>query len=217
MGGRPSGGATGFVSQLDPAIREGKAPAMIAILVNGMVDAFYNDSADGKLPVESVIVKELIPHVDATYRTLAKRESRAVEGYSMGGYGAAHLAFKYPELFGIVGIMAGALIEPRAQVMPGLFEKMFGGDQARVEANDPFTLVRKNADAIRGRTAIRIAVGDQDQLRIRDALFHDLLTKLKIEHEWELVPGVGHNGVLFYKTLGASAFGYYRKALGGKQ
>ncbi len=37
---------------------------MIAVLVNGMVDSFYNDSPDGKLPVESVIIKELIPHID---------------------------------------------------------------------------------------------------------------------------------------------------------
>ena len=38
-------------------------------------------------------MKELMPHIDETYRTLAKRESRALEGYSMGGYCAAHLAF----------------------------------------------------------------------------------------------------------------------------
>ena len=54
-----------------------------------------------------MIVKELTPHVDATYRTIARREDRAVEGFSMGGYGAAHLGFKYPEVFGIVGIMSG--------------------------------------------------------------------------------------------------------------
>jgi hypothetical protein len=35
---------------------------MIAILVNGMVESFYCDCPDGKWPVESVIVKELVPH-----------------------------------------------------------------------------------------------------------------------------------------------------------
>ena len=190
LNGDQRGGAA-FVEQLDAAIRAGKAPAMIAVLVNGMRDSFYCDSKDGKWPIESVIVKELIPHIDKTYRTITRSEMRAVEGYSMGGYGAAHLGFKYPDLFGIVGVMAGALIQPREEVQPAVFQKMFGGDKDYVKANDPFELVRKNADAIRGRTAIRIAVGDQDWLRVRAKALHELLGELKIEHEFEQVPGAG--------------------------
>ncbi|MBI3208055.1 MAG: esterase family protein [Candidatus Solibacter usitatus] len=212
LGGNQRSGAK-FVQQLDAAIRGGTSPAMIAVLVNGMKDAFYNDSKDGKWPIESVIIQELIPHIDRTYRTVARRESRAVEGYSMGGYGAAHLGFKYPQLFGIVGIMAGALIEPRAEVQPAIFEKMFSKDKAHVDANNPFALVRQNANAVRGRTAIRIAVGDEDNLKIRCKAFHDLLMDLNIEHEYELVPGVAHNNVQFYTKLGEQAFAYYRKAL----
>jgi endo-1,4-beta-xylanase len=204
-----------FVEQLDAAIRAGKAPGMIVVLVNGMRDGFYCDSKDGKWPIESVIIKELIPHIDATYRTITRREMRAVEGYSMGGYGAAHLGFKYPDVFGIVGVMAGALIQPRETVQPGIFQKMFGGDPEYVKANDPFELARKNAGAIRGRTTVRIAVGDQDKLQVRDRAFHELLGELKIEHEFELVPGVAHSGALFYKTLGAGSFAYYQKALSG--
>jgi hypothetical protein len=69
---------------------------------------------------------------------------------------------------------------------------------------------------IRGKTFIRVAVGDQDNLQVRDKAFHELLTELKIEHEWELVPGIPHNGALFYGKLGDRAFGYYQKALNGK-
>ena len=138
---------------------------------------------------------------------------RAVEGYSMGGYGAAHLGFKYPETFSDSSASwPGALITPSATVQAGVFDKMFGSDPDYVEANNPFELVRKNADAIRGRTAVRVAVGDQDGLQVRDKAFHELLTELKIEHEYELVPGVAHNGTLFYKTLGAGAFAWYQKA-----
>jgi enterochelin esterase-like enzyme len=205
-----------FVEQLAAATRAGKAPAMIVVLVNGMRDSFYCDSKDGKWPIESVIVKELIPHIDQTYRTIARREMRAVEGYSMGGYGAAHLGFKYPELFGVVGIMAGALVTPSDTVVPAVFAKMFGSDPAYVQANNPFELVRKNAEAIRGRTTVRVAVGDQDNLQVRDRAFHDLLGELKIEHEFEMVPGVAHNGALFYKTLGAGALAYYQKAIGAR-
>jgi endo-1,4-beta-xylanase len=214
LGGSQRGGAR-FTTQLDGAIRNGRAPAMIAVLVNGMRDSMYCDSRDGRWPVESVIVKELIPHIDQTYRTLADRKTRAVEGYSMGGYGAAHLGFKYPELFGIVGIMAGALhdAESIAARRAGIFKKTYGADAEYFQANNPAMLVEKNAGAIRGRTQIRIAVGDRDPLQPRSQALHELLDSLKIEHEYEVVPGVGHNGGLFYQTLGERAFAFYDRAL----
>jgi alpha-L-fucosidase len=214
--GVPRAGAK-FVSQLDDAIRRGKAPAMIVVLVNGMRDSFYCDSKDGKRPVESVIIKELIPHVDRAYRTIAKREARSVEGYSMGGFGTAHLGFKYPEVFGMVGIMAGALVdfddEISRQDPVGIAQNVWGDDKAYFEANDPRELVRKNADAIRDKTAVRIAIGDQDSLLARDKSFHELLTELKIGHEFIVVPGVAHNTPVFYATLGDRAFEWYSKAL----
>ena len=64
---------------LDQAIREGKAPAMIVVGVNGIDLGFYCDSKDGQWPVETVIVKDLIAHIDKTYRTVARRKGRAVE------------------------------------------------------------------------------------------------------------------------------------------
>jgi len=57
----------------------------------------YCDSRDGKYPLETVIVSDLIPHVDAACRTIAAREGRGLDGFSMGGFGAAHLGFKYPD------------------------------------------------------------------------------------------------------------------------
>jgi endo-1,4-beta-xylanase len=216
MGGNQRAGQT-FLQQMVPVASAGKIPEMIVVLVNGMKDCFYNDSPDGKWPVESVIVKELIPHIDKTYRTVAKRESRAIEGYSMGGYGAAHLGFKYPELFGIVGVNAGALVTPRNSVLPEIFARMFGSDEAYVRANDPFVLLRKNADAIRGRTFIRVGVGGDDDLLPRNRALHEALSELKMEHEWEIVPGVGHNPPLYYRTLGEKSMSNYQKAWGSQR
>jgi enterochelin esterase-like enzyme len=213
LNGNQRAGAT-FLGQMVPAAAAGKVPEMIVVLVNGMKDSFYNDSPDGKWPIESVIIKELIPHVDKTYRTIARREDRAIEGYSMGSYGAAHLGFKYPELFGIVTVNAGALIKPRAAVQPAVYEKMFGSNDEYVMANDPTVLLRKNADAIRGKTFIRVAVGDQDSLMVLNKALHNTLTELNIEHDWEIVPGVAHNPPLFYKTLGERTMATYQKAWG---
>ena len=120
-------------------------PPCIAVLPNGMVSSFYRDAANGELPVESVIIKDLIPHVDQTYRTLAEHSGRVIEGYSMGGYGSAHLGFKYPGLFGTVIVDAGALDRKRfAQYVDN--------------AEHPDQWVKQNLTG-RHRTQIRFGVG----------------------------------------------------------
>lgn len=58
---------------------------------------------------EDMIVDELIPHVDKSYRTIGKREGRAICGLSMGGYGAVVLGLRHPEAFCSIGSHSGAL------------------------------------------------------------------------------------------------------------
>jgi len=206
-----------FVAQLDRAIRGRQAPAMIAVLVNGMGDSYYFDSPDGRWPIESVIVRDLIPHIDHTYRTIARREARVVEGFSMGGFGAAHLAFKFTDIFGVAVIDAGAFnsLDTFRQGIPEIAAKMLG-DTAYFDANDPMRLVTHNADALRSRLAIRLAVGDQDNLEAPAHDLHMLLRKLGIPHEFEVIPGVAHDRQRFYDTLGVRAFAFVAARLGGE-
>ena len=90
------------------------APSLILVSCTDPTKrSMWTDFKDGSVPLETVIVKDLIPHVDATYRTLASREFRAIEGFSMGGYGAAYIGFKYPDVFGVVSILAGAMHTPQ--------------------------------------------------------------------------------------------------------
>src|SRR5262249_59166308 len=63
---------------------------------------------DQKNRWEDFIIKDLIGHVDATYRTIAKREGRAINGLSMGGYGGLMLGLQHPDLFCSVGPHPGA-------------------------------------------------------------------------------------------------------------
>ena len=58
---------------------------------------------------EDYITKDLISFVDGHYRTVASREGRAIDGFSMGGYGALTLGFLHPELFCSVNSHSGAL------------------------------------------------------------------------------------------------------------
>ncbi|HVE58304.1 MAG TPA: alpha/beta hydrolase family protein, partial [Pyrinomonadaceae bacterium] len=73
-------------------------------------DGWYSDSAT--VPndkYESYFIQELVPEIDAKFRTLADREHRAVAGLSMGGYGSLKFGLKYPEKFAVVGRFSGAL------------------------------------------------------------------------------------------------------------
>lgn len=215
LGGNQRGGTGTFGARAEEAIREGTLPPAIVVFVNGMVSSFYCDWADGRRPVESVIIKDLIPHVDQTYRTIAKREGRLIEGYSMGGYGAGHLGFKYPELFGAVVIDAGALIGDMAINGPNLapiFAGAWGGDKEKFLAEHPTTLATKNADRIRGKQKLRIGCGGDDNLLARNRELHELLTKLDIEHQYEVVEGVAHNAGEYYRKLGNKGFEFHRQA-----
>jgi endo-1,4-beta-xylanase len=171
MGGNQRGGATMFVPHVADAVQQGILSPVIVVLVNGMVKSFYCDATDGQMPMESVIIKDLIPHVDQTYRTVATREGRIIEGFSMGGFGAAHLGFKYPDLFGTVVINAGALVDPS---MP-LLAQIFANDSERATAEHPMQLVRQNADKLRGQTHIRIGCGSLDNLMAKNKALHEEL------------------------------------------
>jgi endo-1,4-beta-xylanase len=215
LGGNQRAAAMSFVAPFAAAIKGGTVPPAIVVLVNGMVNSFYCDWANGKRPVESMIIKDLIPHIDKTCRTIAKREGRVVEGFSMGGYGAAHLGFKYPDLFGTVVVDSGALILDSAMTGPNLIEiykNGFASDKARFLAEHPTTLVEKNADRIRGKMLIRVGVGGADNLLARNRDLHELLEKLKIEHEYEVAEGVGHMAPAYYKKLGDKCFAIHKKS-----
>lgn len=59
--------------------------------------------------VEDFLGRELPEYIDANYRTVNDRRARAIAGISMGGYGAALLGVKRPDVFGVVGAISAAL------------------------------------------------------------------------------------------------------------
>jgi enterochelin esterase-like enzyme len=97
-----------FAQSLDHLIAAGTAQPMIMVFPNGLNKyrgAFYaNSSTTGNW--EDYIVRDLVSYIDARYRTLAVPDHRAIVGHSMGGYGALTLAFRHPDVFGIVYAMS---------------------------------------------------------------------------------------------------------------
>ena len=61
---------------------------------------------------ETYVVRDVVQYVDAHYRTLATRASRGLVGHSMGGYGAARLGMRHPEVFGALYVMSGCCLSP---------------------------------------------------------------------------------------------------------
>jgi poly(3-hydroxybutyrate) depolymerase len=222
-----SGGGLDGIAQIarhfDAAIESRKTPPFLVVFVNGLVEGMYVDWKDGTAPLETVIVKELVPHIDGAYRTVAAREGRLLDGFSMGGYGAARLGFKFTEMFRAVSIVgAGPMQEelvqtPRAgrQRAAEVLSKVYGGDQAYFRAVSPRTLAAQNAEAIRKSSLVRIVIGDQDETFENNRKFHEHLQSMKIAHSWTVLPGVAHDPMGVLRAMGDDNWAFYRDAFGG--
>ena len=76
---------------------------------------------------ETVLCDELIPYVDAHFRTIAKRESRAMAGLSMGGMETHTITLARPEVFAWFGLLSGGTYNPDEIAAAGLNNKTVKG------------------------------------------------------------------------------------------
>jgi enterochelin esterase-like enzyme len=204
-----------MVEKIDKEIRDGKIPPFLVVLVQGLPHVRYINSKDGTRPVEDVIIKDLIPHVDSTYRTVPSRSGRAIEGMSMGGYGALRLGFKYPDLFGAVSALAPSITEMIDE--PRFVTEPFGNDRAFYDAVGPWAMVREHAAAIRGCTAVRLLVGDQDKLLPLVEKYSRLLDSLRIDHQFAVAPGAQHRYEEILQRLPFDALAFWKTAFAQTQ
>jgi S-formylglutathione hydrolase FrmB len=75
----------------------------------GFYSDWYRDGAGGQPEWETYHIGQLIPWVDATFRTRAAREGRVIAGLSMGGFGALSYAARHPDLFVAAASFSGAV------------------------------------------------------------------------------------------------------------
>jgi enterochelin esterase-like enzyme len=61
---------------------------------------------------QAVLVDELVPYVDAHFRTIAKRDGRAMAGLSMGAAETKVITLNKPEVFGYWGLLSGGNYAP---------------------------------------------------------------------------------------------------------
>ena len=138
-------------------------PPFIMVMPNAK-NSWYVDSPDGSGygNYESAIVEDLVNYIDQHYHVIPGRNGRAVAGLSMGGFGALHLAFKYPDKFRMAASLSGALIKSTPE-QTDYFEGSFGKpfDATLFNKANPFNLV-SNLKKFDASLPVYITVGDDD-------------------------------------------------------
>jgi enterochelin esterase family protein len=104
---------------LDNLIAEKKAVPMIVVMDNGYAyKPRESDAENNRAPVsvfEEVLVTEVIPMIDAKFRTLANRENRAIAGLSMGANQTMRIIMNNLDKFSSIGGFSGTPNYPSSE------------------------------------------------------------------------------------------------------
>lgn len=124
---------------MDNLIAEGKAKPFIIVMDNGTwrMPEGARRTPRGERPAgpwppkgwadgfTKTMVEDIIPMIDANFRTLADQPNRAMAGLSMGGMQTRAITLANPEVFSHVGIFSGGSISPEdVENAPGFKEKV---------------------------------------------------------------------------------------------
>src|SRR3989440_2015008 len=124
---------------LDNLIAAGKARPMIVVMDRGYAvrpgtspdklgsDAFLQDLRLAFSTFEDVGIHDLLPTIDATYRTIPDREHRAMAGLSMGGMQTLFITLHHLDMFAYIASLSGPIIRA---INPG--------ERAEVSTQGPF-------------------------------------------------------------------------------
>ncbi|RKS79738.1 putative esterase [Actinomadura pelletieri DSM 43383] len=131
---QPGAYRTSIPVATDAIFAAGGAPPMILVFVDAWTTyggSQYVDSV-GTGRYHSYLCEEVVPWVDARYRTLATRDHRAIAGKSSGGLGAMVTSMLRPDLFGAFASHSGDSLS-EAQYIPHFLEaardlRAYGGD-----------------------------------------------------------------------------------------
>lgn len=130
---------------MDNLIADGKIQPFIIVTTYGMINhaKFGEIATFDYSPFERVLCDELIPYVDSHFRTIAKKDSRAMAGLSMGGFTTQVVTLARPEVFGYYGLLSGGSYTPKDIKDKKQVRKIFvscgskeGGDRIMKQAED---------------------------------------------------------------------------------
>jgi enterochelin esterase-like enzyme len=153
------------------------------------------------LPVEQMLIYELMPLIESEYKTVNAREGRSLSGFSMGGGAAFVYAVKYLDLFSEVTAYAGTYhhyfhngsrtVGAAPEKATELYDDMMR-EERYLEEGNVLCMVRQNADAMRGHLKINLRIGADDVLFCDNEILHMYLTSLNIPHDYMIIEQAGH-------------------------
>ncbi len=191
----------------DKAINEGLATPMIIVMPDANTGrrGYFNDPK-GDWNYEDFFFKELIPHIEKTYRAKADKRYRAISGLSMGGGGTFMYALHHPEMFSsacplsascgpLTLAEAGDWLERRNEKKYSEAEK-----EAYFKNHSAMELI--NTMSVDKVKSVRwfIDCGDDDFLYEGNALVHIAMKKKEIPHEFRIRDGA-HNWTYWRDSL----------------
>jgi S-formylglutathione hydrolase FrmB len=161
-------GNGGIVQTLDGMIRRGEIRPTVAVMPTTGGGTWWVDGAVDK--AETAFMQELLPHVERKYKVAGDRASRSIGGQSMGGYGALHMALKFPEKFCGAAILSPAIYDPlppatSASRLTAQFQRDGKFDEALWKSLNYPTLLPAYRQGS-ARVPMWISSGDHDHLGI---------------------------------------------------
>lgn len=102
---------------MDNLIAEGKIKPFIIVMTYGMTNDIRPGAPGGLRsfniqPFQTVLLDELIPYVDANFRTIADQKHRAMAGLSMGGFETHTITLARPDVFSYYALLSGGIYKP---------------------------------------------------------------------------------------------------------
>lgn len=189
---------------VDKAIQEGKISPIIVVMPDAEM-TFYMNNVAGKYQYEDYFIKELIPHIEKTYRCRTEKRHRAVAGLSMGGFGSLLYALHHPDLFGsCVGLSAAVRTDQQIREMPhqeylrryrSTMGELKDGENRITDhwnQNSILYLLQKLPEAQKKAVRFYLDCGDDDLLLHEgNSQLHTVMRNLNIPHEYRVRDG-GH-------------------------
>lgn len=197
----------------DRSIQSGESAPMIIVMPDAGV-TWYVNSHDGKTRYEDFFIKELIPHIDASYRTRTTRQYRAIAGLSMGGYGTLIMATKHPELFSAAAPLSAAVWTDEEvmandenfwnNALGNIYGKKDLVGKARLTEhyykNSILKIIETGSAEELKKIRFYIDCGDEDFLIKGNMALHAAMIDKKIPHEFRVRDGA-HNWTYWRTAL----------------
>lgn len=161
---------------------------LIVVMPNGYRSWYVNDARPAGRAYEDHILKDTVGYIDRLFPTIRARRGRAVAGLSMGGYGAAMLALKNPNMFSVsVGHSGAYFFAHRIGSDPNSDIDQIASALPKGKY-DLYKLARQFARS-RSKLHLRIDCGREDFLIEDNRDFHKHLDQVGVAHEYEEFPG----------------------------